>query len=50
MSAPEHDNEMRFSQTLGNFTSPPLTGLNGVNVLKDEGFVNAQEFNYRRNE
>jgi hypothetical protein len=40
---------MGFSQSLGNFISPLLTGLNAINVLKDERFVNAEEFNYRRN-
>jgi hypothetical protein len=49
VSAPENDNKLGFSQSLGNFTSPSLTGLNAVNVLKDERFVNAQESNHRRN-
>jgi hypothetical protein len=49
VSAPENNDEIGFSQGPGNFTLPPFTWLNGINVLKDEGFVNAQEFNYRRN-
>ena len=41
---------MGFSQGLGNFASPRLTRLNVINVLEDEGFVNAEQFNYRSNQ
>ena len=50
MSTPENDDDLGFSQSLGNLTLPSLTRLNRVNVLKDEGLVNAQEFNYGGNE
>ena len=50
MIAPEDDNQMGFSQGLGNFASPRLTRLNVINVLEDEGFVNAEQFNYRSNQ
>ena len=49
MIAPEHDDQMGFNQGLVNFTSPPPTRLNVINVLKGQGFVSAQKANYRSN-
>jgi hypothetical protein len=47
---PKYDNQIGFSKTTSNFTPPLLTRLDVINVLEDEGLVNAQEFDDRRNQ
>ena len=47
MIAPEHDDEFGFGQSFGNFFSPPFTRRNSISVLEDEGFVDAEQSDYR---